>query len=175
MVLQSVFNLVTGKARHAIPLIHRMARAICAIGCVLAAPHAAAAPGGIYVAGPDSGLEKAFTQALADNPVKSSSTFWVVVAGKEIAKTTKSGASADVVRWVNTAHARGGHVYVCRTDMMNAGFKEGDLLDGVISMYGYDAKDWAGLLPARKEGIVLPDNMRQSQQILSACGVAPKP
>lgn len=174
MVLQSVFHLVTGKSERAASLIRRMAHATCIIAFAIPAQNAAAASGGIYVAGQGTGLDQAFSQALADNPSRSASPFWVVVAGKEINRTTKAGASPAVAGWVNTTRERGGLVYVCRTDMMKAGIKEDDLLDGIHSMYGYDAKDWAGLVPARKEGIVLPDNMRQSQQMLKVCGGEPK-
>ncbi|HEY0847119.1 MAG TPA: hypothetical protein VGE12_17250 [Noviherbaspirillum sp.] len=175
MVLQSLFQQVAGKSARAATLIRRLAGAGAILALAIPVQHAAAGTGGVYVAGQGAGLDQAFSRALADNPAKSAAPFWVVVAGKEIAKTTKTGASPAVAGWIKTALDRGGLVYVCRTDMMNAGIREGDLLDGVHSMYGYDAKDWAGLLPARKEGITLPDNMQQSQQILKACAGNPKP
>jgi hypothetical protein len=59
--------------------------------------------------------------------------------------------------------------------MLKIGIKEEDLLDGVAPMYGYGAKDWAGLLPARKDNIVLPDNQKQSRLILKTCAEGETP
>lgn len=175
MVLKSFVTLVTRTPARAASLIRKMMRVTCLIVFAAPAQHVLADAGGIYVVGQGAGLDQAFSQALAENPRKAASPFWIVVAGQEIARTTKNGASPAVAGWVNTARERGGLVYVCRSDMMRAGIKEGDLLDGVMSMYGYDAKDWAGLLPARKEGITLPDNMKQSQMILKTCTGETKP
>lgn len=175
MVLQSFVTLVAPKPARAATLIRKMVRAACVIAFAVPAQHVLAETGGVYVAGQGTGLDQAFSQALSENPRKGATPFWIVVAGQEIARTTKSGASPAVNGWVNTARERGGLVYVCRSDMMRAGIKESELLDGVISMYGYDAKDWAGLLPARKEGITLPDNMKQSQMILKTCAGEAKP
>lgn len=137
----------------------------------VAAPlqQAAAASGGVYVSGPGSSVEQAFAQALAENPRKTNDAFWIVVAGAEVARMTKGSASPDIVAWTKTVRERGGLVYVCRSDLVRAGIREEDLLDGVIAMYGYGAKDWSGLLPARKDGIALPDNIKQSQLILRTC------
>lgn len=175
MVLKSFVTLLTGKPARTASLIRKMMRVTCLIVFAAPAQYALADAGGVYVVGQGKGLDQAFSQALAENPRKAASPFWIVVSGQEIARTTKNGASPAVAGWVHTARERGGLVYVCRSDMMRAGIKEGDLLDGVMSMYGYDAKDWAGLLPARKEGITLPDNMKQSQMILKTCTSETKP
>lgn len=175
MVLKSFGTLVPGKFVWAASPVRKLMRLACLFAVAMPVQHALAEAGGVYVAGQGTGLDQTFSQALAENPRKAASPFWIVVAGQEIARATKNGASPAVAGWVNTARERGGLVYVCRSDMMRAGIKEGDLLDGVMSMYGYDAKDWAGLLPARKEGITLPDNMKQSQMILKTCAGTTKP
>jgi hypothetical protein len=66
-------------------------------------------------------------------------------------------------------------VYVCRTDLMRRHLQEEDLLDGVTSVYGYGAEEWAGLLPAKRDAIALPENIRQSQLILRTCAGGDKP
>lgn len=140
-----------------------------ALAVAVPVQQAAAAEGGVYVSGSGSSIEQAFTQALAENPRKTNGAFWIVVAGADAIRMTKSGASPDIVAWTKTARERGGLVYVCRSDLVRGGIREEDLLDGVIAMYGYGARDWSGLLPARKDGVALPDNIKQSQLILRTC------
>ena len=152
------------------------AASLLALALAFAAPfqHAAAA-GGVYVSGQGIGLDQAFRQALTENSAGSGAPFWIVVAGAEIARVTKGGATGEIAGWMKTVRERGGLVYVCRADMMRAGIKEEELLEGVVSMYGYGARDWTGLLPARQDGIALPDNMGQSQLILKTCAGEGKP
>ncbi|HYD61235.1 MAG TPA: DsrE family protein [Noviherbaspirillum sp.] len=159
--------------RHATPSRHRpihshkILRLLLVIGLALAAPVAAAA--GVYVAGNGTSAAQAFEQALAENSRASGKPFWIVVSGKETEALTKGRASADMRKQLTSARERGAEVYVCRADLIRAGIKDEELLDGVVAMYGYDTQDWAGLLPARKEGIVLPADMKQSQLILKTC------
>ena len=145
------------------------------IGLALAAPVAAIAGGGVYIAGQGSSLAQALGQALADNPRKSGGPFWVIVTGTEITRLTKSGTSADMQGELRNAFERGAEVYACRSDMTRHGIKDEDLVDGVVPMYGYGQQDWSGLLPARKERIALPLDMTQSQRILKTCAGEPKP
>jgi intracellular sulfur oxidation DsrE/DsrF family protein len=156
---------------------HRMLRHLLCIAFLLAcaAPFHEAHASGVYVSGKGVALDQAFKQALADNPRKSKEAFWIVVAGTEVIGLTKSGANADILGWLKSARERGGNVFVCRSDMTRGGIKEEDLLDGVVSMYGYGEKDWSGLLPAKRQEIVLPDSMKQSQLILKTCAGEPKP
>lgn len=127
------------------------------------------AGGGVFIAGQGIGMQQTFNEALTANPAKSPEPFWVVVSGEDIKQMTKNGAGADSKEWIRQVVERGGFVYVCRNDLMQNGVKEEDLLDGVTSVYGYGADEWAGLLPAKKEGILLPDNIKQSQLILRTC------
>jgi hypothetical protein len=136
---------------------------------------ASAAAGGVYVSTQSSDLGQTFGQALAENPARARTPFWIVVAGPGVARMTRKDAGAEVTDWMKTVRARGGIVYVCRSDMLKTGIKEEDLLDGVAPMYGYGAKDWAGLLPARKDNIVLPDNQKQSRLILKTCAEGETP
>lgn len=175
MNLQSLVTLPVRTASSAGMFFRKMAHAVIWVSAMIPAHYATAESGGVYVAGQGSGLDQAFKQALAAHPHKEDKPFWIVIAGKEVSRVTKGGAGPSVTGWVNTVRERGGLMYVCRSDMMKAGIKEGDLLEGVISMYGYSAKDWAGLLPARKEGITLPTNMQQSQLILKTCAGEEKP
>ncbi|WP_292933459.1 hypothetical protein [Noviherbaspirillum sp.] len=137
--------------------------------CALPAAHALASDGGIYVAGQGTSIDQTFKQALADSSGQPTDRFWVVVAGSNVRQLARGGANKDVLAWVQRVRERGGMVYVCRADLAREGVKEDELLDGVAEIYGYGKKDWAGLLPARKEGIVLPDSMRHSQLILKTC------
>lgn len=153
---------------------HPLLRLLIVAGLALAAPVAAFA-GGVYVAGQGSPLAQAMGKALADNPQKSDKPFWIVVAGTDAALLTKSRSDADTRRLLKTAKDRGAEVYVCRSDLVRAGIRDDELLDGVVSMYGYGPQDWTGLLPARKDGIALPADMVQSQRILKTCAGEPKP
>lgn len=152
----------------------KILRLLLMVGLVLAAPVAAIA-GGVYVAGQGTALDQAFVQALADNPRKAVKPFWIVVAGNDAARLTKERSTPDIRQQLKSAKERGAEVYVCRSDLVRMGVKEEDLLDGVVSMYGYGAQDWSGLLPARKDGIALPEDMKQSQLILKTCAGEPKP
>jgi len=143
------------------------------LACAIPFHHAIA--DGVFVSGHGVTLEQSFKRALADNPRKSKAGFWVVIAGPEVSALSKRGANAEILSWVKGVRERGGNVFVCRSDMTHAGIKEEDLLDGVVSMYGYGEKDWSGLLPAKRHEIVLPDNMQQSQLILKTCAGQPKP
>lgn len=162
------------KTTHRASPSRRLLRLLLVIGLALAAPVAAFA-GGVYVAGQDTALSQAFGQALADNPQKSGKPFWIVVAGRDTALLTKTRSSPETRHLLKTAKDRGAEVYVCRSDLVRAGIKEDELLDGVVSMYGYGPQDWAGLLPARKDGIALPSDMKQSQLILKTCVGEAKP
>lgn len=152
---------------------HPVLRLLLVIGLALAAPIAATA-GGVYVAEQGRPLAQAMDQALADNPQKSGAPFWIVVSGSESALLTTRQSTPDMRQMLKTAKERGAEVYVCRSDLMRAGIREDELLDGVVAMYGYGPQDWAGLLPARKDGIALPTDMKQSQRILSTCAGQPK-
>ena len=152
-----------------------IAAVLLAFVCATPLQQAAAAAAGVYVSGQGLSLEQAFQQALAENPGKAGAPFWIVVAGGEVARMTRNSPTSELAGSMKTVRERGGLVYVCRSDMMRAGIKEEDLLEGVVSMYGYGPKDWTGLLPARQDGLVLPDNMRQSQMILRTCTGEPKP
>jgi hypothetical protein len=164
----------TGMPLHRSTFSRKLVRLLLVIGLALAAPVAAIADG-VYVAGNGTALAQAFDQALAENPRKGDKPFWVVVSGKEVASLTKSRSNADTLQKLKTAKERGAEVYVCRSDLVRAGIKEEELLEGVVSMYGYGTQDWSGLLPARKDGIALPADMRQSQLILKTCAGEPKP
>lgn len=153
---------------------HPLLRLLIVLGLALATPVVAFA-GGVYVAGEGVPLAQAMEQALADNPRKSDKPFWIVVSGQDSASLTKSHSSPDTQQMVRTAKARGAEIYVCRFELVRAGIREEDLLDGVVSMYGYGPQDWSGLLPARKDGIALPADMKQSQRILKTCAGEPKP
>lgn len=145
-----------------------------ALAALLALP-AGAFAGGVFVAGAGATLEQAFNVALAENPRKSAGAFWVVVSGSEVEGLAQGRASADIRRKLKLARERGGEVFVCRSDLTRAGLMEQDMLDGVVAMYGYGEQDWAGLLPARRQSIVLPEDMKQSQTILKTCAGQPKP
>jgi len=153
---------------------HPLLRLLIVIGLAIASPVVAYA-GGVYVAEQGVPVVKAMGQALAENPQKSDKPFWIVVSGADTALLTKSRASADTRQMVRTAKERGAEIYVCRSDLVRAGIKEEDLLDGVVAMYGYGPQDWSGLLPARKDGIALPVDMTQSQRILKTCAGEPRP
>lgn len=144
------------------------ARASLLLACAMASQHTAAKADGVYVAGQGTTLEQAFSQALADYQGKKDA-FWVVAAGNEAARLIRSGAGQELQRSLNTVRERGGVVYVCRSDLLRAGLREEDLLDGVASMYGYGAHEWAGLLPAKRTEPVFPTNTAQSQRILKTC------
>jgi len=152
---------------------HPLLRLLVVVGLALAAPVAAFA-GGVYVAGQGTSFGKVMGQALSDNPKKSDQPFWIVVSGSDAALLTRSRSSPDTRQMVKTARDRGAEVYVCRSDLVSAGIRDDELIDGVVPMYGYAQKDWSGLLPARKDGIALPADMKQSQRILSSCGGDPK-
>lgn len=137
------------------------------LACVTASQHATAETSGVYVAGQGTSLEQVFGQALSGS--KGKKNFWVVAAGKEAARLSKNGAGKDLQQSLNTVRERGGVVYVCRSDLLRAGIKEEDLLDGVASVYGYGAQEWAGLLPAKRTQAVFPTDATQSQRILKTC------
>lgn len=139
------------------------------IACAAALHPAQAASGDVYVAGQGISLEQAFMQALAENPGKPKEAFWIVVAGTDAARLSKAKAGAELVERVKAVRARGGVVFVCRSDLTRSGIQEGDLLDGVAPVYGYGRQDWAGLLPARKDGIAMPESSVKSQLILRTC------
>lgn len=124
---------------------------------------------GVYVAGQGVSLEQVFKQALSQHPASTHGAFWIVVAGADAARLTRTGAGTAIQGWVKSVRERGGIVYVCRSDLVRSHIKEEDLLDGVIAMYGYGTHEWAGLLPAKKEGVVLPEGAKQSQLILKTC------
>lgn len=138
----------------------------------IAAPVVAHADG-VYIAVPGASVEQVLGQALADNGVKKSA-FWIVISGDEVVRVTKKGAGPAIRTKMKTVLARGGEAYACRSDLNRAGIREEDLLDGVVAMYGYSERDWAGLLPPRKEGIALPADMKQSQLILQTCAGTPR-
>lgn len=171
-LLYRLFRRCGPAARPTLPA-HIMQRALSVFGLVLLAP-ATAFAGGVYVAGQDKPVAQAFAEALADNPQKSDKPFWVVVAGRDVALLTKTRSNADMLKKLKTAKDRGAEVYVCRSDLVRAGIRDDDLLDGVVPMYGYAPQDWSGLLPARKDGIALPADMKQSQLILKTCAGEPK-
>jgi len=129
---------------------------------------ALAASDGVYVAGQGSSVEQAFSQALAENQGKKQA-FWIVVAGPDVARFSKAKASAALAERVKTVRAQGGVVFVCRSDLNRNRIKEEDLVDGVASVYGYGQQDWAGLLPAKKEQVALPESTRQSERIIRTC------
>ena len=137
--------------------------------CAMAGHAASAASGGVYIAGQGMSLEQAFEQALAEHPGAARDTFWIVAAGDEAARLAGTGSGSALSEALKKVRGRGGVVYVCRSDMMIKGIKEEDLPEGVASVYGYGSQEWAGLLPARKEGVVLPENLQQSQLILRTC------
>lgn len=137
---------------------------------LIAAVPAAVAADNVYVAGQGNTVDQAFTQALAENAGKTKNHFWIVVAGPDVARFTKAKAGAGIAERVKTVRARGGVVFVCRSDLNRQGVREEDLLDGVASVYGYGTQDWAGLLPAkREEGLAMPKDMKQSELILKTC------
>jgi hypothetical protein len=70
---------------------------------------------------------------------------------------------------LNAVQERGGVVYACRADLLRAGVKDDELLDGVAAIYGYRAQEWSGLLPAKKTEVVLPKEAEQAQLILKTC------
>lgn len=172
-LLYRLFRRCSLAARVALPA-HILQRTLSAIGLVVLAP-ATALAGGVYVAGQDKPAAQAFAEALADNPQKSDKPFWVVVAGRDVALLSKTRSNADIQKKLKTAKDRGAEVYVCRSDLVRAGIRDDELLDGVVPMYGYAPQDWSGLLPARKDGIALPADMKQSQLILKTCAGEPKP
>lgn len=137
--------------------------------CAASSHYATAADGAVYVAGKGAALEQAFRQALAENSGATKSTFWVVAAGGEAMRLTRASAGPAVLGAVKTVRERGGVVYVCRSDLLRSGIKEEDLLEGVATVYGYNPQEWAGLLPAKKVEIVLPEDTKQSQLILNTC------
>ncbi|OWW20666.1 DsrE family protein [Noviherbaspirillum denitrificans] len=151
---------------------HPVLRLLVLIVLALAVPVAAMA-GGVYVAEQGRPLAQTMGQALADNPHKSDKPFWIVVAGADAGLLTRTRSTQDLRQMLKTAKERGAEVYVCRSDLVRAGIRDEELLDGVVSMYGYGPQDWSGLLPARKDGIALPSDMAQSQRILNTCAVAP--
>jgi predicted peroxiredoxin len=152
---------------------HPLLRLLIVIGLAIAAP-AVAVAGGVYVAGEGVPLGQALGQALADNPKNSGQPFWVVVSGSDTGLLTKTRSNPDTRHMVRTAKDRGAEIYVCRSDLVRAGIREEELVDGVVSMYGYGQQDWSGLLPARKDGFALPTDMKQSQRILKTCAGEPK-
>ncbi len=170
MILKSSDAAQVGMPDNRFRNIRAWVRLALLLACAAPAPHALAAEGGVYVAGQGTSVDQALQQALADNGGKSIDRFWVIVSGADVRQVTKGEANKDVLAWVRRVRERGGIVYVCRADLGRHNIKEDELLDGVIEIYGYGKKDWSGLLPARKEGIVLPKNMRQSQLILKTCG-----
>lgn len=149
--------------------VRACARAALLLGCASVLHPAHAAAGDVYVAGQGNSLEQTFVQALAENPGKKKESFWIVVAGADAARLSKAKAGPELTERVKAVRARGGVVYVCRSELTRAGIKETDLLDGVAPVYGYDSQDWAGLLPARKDGIALPESSQKSQLILKTC------
>lgn len=154
-------------------IVRRLMHLALLMAC--AVPLHQATAGGVYVSGQGTPLDQAFGRALAENPRKTNDVFWIVVAGAEVNGLTKKGANADILGWLKSARERGGMVFVCRSDLNRGGIREEDLLDGVTAMYGYGVQDWAGLLPARREEVALPDNMKQSQLILNTCTGNPRP
>lgn len=173
--MSQLFHAFRHDTRPGRPALHRhpLPRLLIVIGLAIAAP-AVAIAGGVYVAGEGVSLTQALAQALAENPKKSDQPFWIVVSGTESGLLTKTRSNHDMRNMVRTAKERGAEIYVCRSELVRAGIKEEDLLDGVVSMYGYRQQDWAGLLPARKDGIALPADMKQSQRILKTCTGDPK-
>lgn len=144
-----------------------------AIGGPASVGTAMAEDGGVYIADQSFSIEQAFGQALAESGGRTDARFWVIVSGADAGRMTKSGAGAQVAEWVQRVRERGGIVYVCRSDLMRHGINEDELLDGVEQAYGYSAKDWAGLMSARKD-MALPESIQQSQLILRTCsGGAP--
>lgn len=134
----------------------------------LTSQHAAAESSGIYVAGQGATLEQTFGQALGNAKGKTD-PFWIVAAGTEAGRLSKSRAGQELQRSFNAVRERGGIVYACRSDLLRAGITEEDLLDGVTSVFGYGAQEWTGLLPVRRTESVLPKDEAQSQRILKTC------
>jgi intracellular sulfur oxidation DsrE/DsrF family protein len=152
-----------------IRLVRLMARLALFLGCTVGAGYAFAGDGAVYVSGQGFSIDQAFNQAFAENPAKSKDRFWIIVAGDEVGRLTKSEANKDVQAWVERARARGGIIYACRSDLARHAITEDELLHGVAEIYGYGTRDWSGLLPAKRDGIILPQNILQSQQILKTC------
>ncbi|HYD94458.1 MAG TPA: hypothetical protein VEC01_03970 [Noviherbaspirillum sp.] len=143
-----------------------------ALALTAAAPAQAS---GVYIAGHGTSFDQALGQALKDNSARSADAFWIVIAGDQVAQVTRKGASADTRAGLKSALERGAEVYACRSDLTRAGIRDDELLDGVVAMYGYSERDWAGLLPPKKDGIALPGDMAQSQRILKTCAGEAKP
>jgi len=138
------------------------------LACVAASQHSAANTKGVYVAGKGATLEQAFGQALEEGG-SAKEAFWIVASGAEATRLTRSAAAQNMLRSLHTVRERGGHVYVCRSDLLRAHIKEEELVDGVASVYGYGTHEWAGLLPAKKMEIVLPKDDTQAEAILNTC------
>lgn len=148
---------------------HRvMTKLVLSLAFATAFSPAQAATDGIYVAGQGSSVEQAFSQALAENQGKKQA-FWIVVAGPDVARFSKAKANAALTERVKAVRAQGGVVFVCRSDLNRNRVKEEELIDGVASVYGYGQQDWAGLLPAKKEEVALPESTRQSELIVRTC------
>lgn len=168
-------NLKSSRASHACKsgASRRGMRALAQLSLMLAgaapAAQSLASDEAVYVAGRGTSVEQAFNQALTNTAHEPNDRFWVVVSGGDVRRVTRGRADKDVLAWVQRVREQGGMVYVCRGDLAREGIREDELLDGVAEIYSYDKKDWSGLLPARKEGIILPESMRQSQLILKTC------
>lgn len=155
-------------SRNSLPLIKSVGLVGLMLASAMASQHAAAEPSRIYVAGHGTTLEQAFTQALG-NATDKKDHFWIVAAGAEAGRLSKNRIGQELKRSFSAVREQGGIVYACRSDLLRAGIKEEDLMEGVASVYGYGSHEWAGLLPAKRAESVFPKDAAQSQRILSTC------
>lgn len=128
---------------------------------------------GVYVAGKGHSVDQVFNQALAEHQGKKQA-FWIVVAGPDVVRFSKAKANAALIDKVKTVRAKGGVVFVCRSDLNRNRVREEELVDGVASVYGYGPQDWAGLLPAKREEVALPEGVQQSALIIKTCSANEK-
>lgn len=138
------------------------------IACAAAFSPAYAEADGVYVAEKENSVDQVFNQALAAHQGKKQA-FWIVVAGPDVVRFSKAKANATLIDKVKAVRAKGGVVFVCRSDLNRNRVREEDLVDGVASVYGYGPQDWAGLLPAKREEVALPQGVQQSSLIIKTC------
>jgi len=168
--LSGIKHITQKTSRAYLPIFKQLA--LC-IAFAAAFTPARAETDGVYVAGKGSSVEQTFNQALADTQGKKQA-FWIVVSGPDVVRFSKGKANAALVDKVKMVRAKGGVVFVCRSDLNRNRVREEDLVDGVASVYGYGSQDWAGLLPAKREDVALPEGVQQSSLIIKTCSGSEK-
>jgi intracellular sulfur oxidation DsrE/DsrF family protein len=122
----------------------------------------------VYVSGQGFPAADTLRQALADNQRKPHEHFWVVITGADATMLTKGRAGAEILSVVRRVHERGGFVYVCDSDLAAHRISEDELLEGVARVSGYQSSAQTEL-PTVKEGLVLPESVRERRLIWKAC------